>query len=54
MGLDDGVFGTVRSNIILQIIPIPIAKAAYGMIIKEENHRNMTHSNGRGAEQHHI
>ncbi|KAI5654288.1 hypothetical protein M9H77_31475 [Catharanthus roseus] len=40
IGLDNAIFGTMRSNI-LQIDPIPNIKKVYAMIIKEEAQRKM-------------
>ncbi|KAK4429083.1 hypothetical protein Salat_1208300 [Sesamum alatum] len=40
MGLDDAVFGTVRSNI-LSMEPIPSLMRVYSMIIQEERHRKI-------------
>ncbi|XP_012847900.1 PREDICTED: uncharacterized protein LOC105967846 [Erythranthe guttata] len=44
MGLDDVMYGTVRSNI-LSMEPLPNINRAYAMIIQEERHRNIARSN---------
>ncbi|XP_012830557.1 PREDICTED: uncharacterized protein LOC105951653 [Erythranthe guttata] len=43
MGLDDMVYGTVRSNI-LSMEPLPNMNRAYAMIVQEERHRNIARS----------
>lgn len=39
-GLDDGVYGTVCSNI-LSMDPLPVLNRAYAMIVQEERHRSI-------------
>ncbi|XP_020265950.1 uncharacterized protein LOC109841405 [Asparagus officinalis] len=46
MGLDDAIFGTVRSQI-LNMEPLPPLNKAYAMISKEERHRSIV----RGQEE---
>ncbi|KAK4417121.1 hypothetical protein Salat_2537600 [Sesamum alatum] len=41
MGLDDDVYGTIRSNIISQK-PLPLLNHTYALIIQEERHRALT------------
>ncbi|KAK4425256.1 hypothetical protein Salat_1719500 [Sesamum alatum] len=41
MGLDDDVYGTIRSNIIAQE-PLPPLNRTYALIIQEERHRALT------------
>ncbi|KAJ4755428.1 Retroelement pol polyprotein-like [Rhynchospora pubera] len=43
MGLDDSVFGTVRSNI-LSMEPLPSLNKVYAVVIQEERHRSMARS----------
>lgn len=40
IGLDDAIFGTIRSSI-LQMEPIPSIKKTYAMIVREEALRNL-------------
>jgi gag-polypeptide of LTR copia-type/Retrotransposon gag protein len=40
MGLDDAVFGTVRSNI-LSMEPLPSLNKVYSLVIQEERHRSV-------------
>lgn len=44
MGLDDAVYGTIRSNI-LSLEPLPNVNRAYAMIIQEERHQNIARRN---------
>ncbi|KAL0404418.1 UNVERIFIED_CONTAM: hypothetical protein Sradi_2082600 [Sesamum radiatum] len=41
MGLDDDVYGTIRSNIIAQE-PLSLLNRTYTLIIQEERHQNLT------------
>ncbi|KAJ4808040.1 Retroelement pol polyprotein-like [Rhynchospora pubera] len=46
MGLDDSIFGTVRSNI-LSMDPLPNLSKVYSMVVQEERHRSVV----RGREE---
>lgn len=43
MGLDDGIYATVRPNI-LSMEPLPNLNRAYSMVIQEERHRAIARS----------
>jgi hypothetical protein len=40
MGLDDSIFGTVRTNI-LSMEPMPNLSKVYSMVVQEERHRSV-------------
>lgn len=50
MGLDDVVYGTMRSNI-LSMDPLPNINRVYAMAVQEERHRNIARSNNERSDR---